>query len=432
MTLDLQAAGQDMYRQIKILYPLCRSITGEGTRQTLRMLQAYVPLEVQAIPTGTPVFDWTIPKEWNIRDAYVKNSRGKRVIDFKAHNLHVLNYSIPVHQHMTLEELRPYLHTLPDQPDLIPYRTSYYKETWGFCLRHRQLETLEAGTYEVCIDATLAPGHLHYGECLIPGKTPDEVLLSCHICHPSLCNDNLSGIAVATALAQTLRQNKPWFSYRFIFAPGTIGAIAWLAQNEAQTHKVKHGLVLANLGDGGPFTYKQTRQGNAEIDRAATHILQHLDAPTEIRPFSPYGYDERQYNSPGFNLPVGCLSRTPYGCFPEYHTSGDNLDFVSPAHLADSLSALWQIINVLEHNDTYQNLNPKGEPQLGKRGLYRATGGHPDAAQQQLAMLWVLNLTDGHHTLLDIADRSGLPFTVIREAATLLENHDLLNAKTGT
>ena len=424
-TFDPSLAGAAIHALMRELYPICRSITGDGLRQTLARLAQEIPLEVHEVPSGTQVFDWTVPREWNIRDAYVKNSRGERVIDFRRHNLHVVNYSVPVRGKMSLAQLRPHLHTLPDQPDLIPYRTSYYAEAWGFCLPHRQLEQMPEDEYEVCIDSTLQDGHLTYGECLLQGASAQEVLISCHACHPSLCNDNLSGVTVATFLAKHLVSLPLRYSYRFLFVPGTIGSIAWLSLNEDRARSIAHGLVLTCIGDRGNFTYKRSRRGDAEIDVAVGHILKHAQRDFTVVEFSPYGYDERQYCSPGFNLAVGCLMRSHHGEFPEYHTSADNLDFVDPSALAESFSTILSVLEVLEHNRTYLNLNPKCEPQLGKRGLYSATGG-TTIKQLQMAMLWVLNLSDGRCSLLDIAQRSGLPFHVISEAAQLLLRHELL------
>jgi aminopeptidase-like protein len=430
--LDLNEIGQEMYQLMTRLYPICRSITGDGFRASVRLLQQHIPLEIHEVPSGTPVFDWTVPKEWNIRDAYVKNAGGEKVIDFQQSNLHVVNYSIPIHQKMSLAELRDHLFSIPDQPEWIPYRTSYYKENWGFCLSHRQLQSLEEGEYEVYIDASLEAGHLTYGEYYLPGQTGDEVLISCHSCHPSLCNDNLSGMALATFLAKSLGQLSLRYSYRFLFIPGAIGAITWLCLNETQVNRIKHGLVVACVGDPGKSTYKKSRQGEAEIDRAARHVLKHSGQDYEIVDFSPYGYDERQYCSPGFNLSVGSLTRTPHGRYPEYHTSADNLDLVQPAYLADSLAKYLAVVNVLENNQKYLNTNPKCEPQLGKRGLYGALGGQKEAKINELAMLWVLNLADGRHSLLDIAERSALSFDTIQTAAAALLKHNLLRERSET
>jgi aminopeptidase-like protein len=422
---DGDATGEELHRFATELYPICRSITGDGIRQSLAKIQARIPLEITEVRSGTAVFDWTVPKEWNIRDAYIKDAHGHKVVDFKQHSLHLVNYSTPVHATMPLRDLRPHLHSLPDHPDWIPYRTSYYKETWGFCLAHRQLLALEDGDYEVCIDSSVAEGSLTYGECYIPGRSTDEVLISCHACHPSLANDNLSGIVVATALADSLLKRDFRYSYRFLFVPGTIGAITWLARNQTKAAQIRHGLVLAGIGDRGGFHYKKSRRGDSEIDRAASHVIRHSGEPSEVLDFSPYGYDERQYCSPGFNLAVGCLMRSVWGTFPEYHTSADNLDFIDPLQLARSLRVCSEIVDVLENNRTYRNLSPFCEPQLGKRDLYRSTGGESIGTEIN-ARLWVLNLSDGHHSLLDVAERSGLPFQTVYDAAEILKAGGLL------
>lgn len=420
------ATGAQMLRLIEELYPVCRSITGNGVRQTLSRIQREIPLRIEEVPSGTQVFDWNVPLEWNIRDAYIKDASGKRIVDFHASNLHVVSYSVPTSRRMQLSELRPHLHALPDRPEWIPYRTTYYQKDWGFCVSQRQLERMRDGEYEVVIDSTLEPGHLTYGELCIPGATSDEILISCHVCHPSLCNDNLSGVAVTTALAQGIATRARRFTYRFLLIPGTIGAITWLARNEATVSRIRHGLVLSGIGDRSPLSYKRSRQGTAEIDRAVTCILRDSGREHRIMDFSPYGYDERQFCSPGFNLPVGRLSRAPHGQFPQYHTSADNLDFVAPESLAEAAETCLAICDLLEANRTYVNLNPKCEPQLGKRGLYRAIGGSDDAGQREMAMLWTLNLSDGAHSLLDIAERSGLKFEVIQKAAQVLVQHELL------
>ena len=418
--------GEPMYALIRNLYPICRSISGNGVRETLRQIGEHVPLKVHEVPTGTRVFDWTVPKEWNIRDAYVKDSAGVKIIDFKKHSLHVLNYSTPVRKRIPLAELREHLYALPDHPDWIPYKTSYYQERWGFCLSQNQLDGLEEGVYEAVIDSSLEDGHLTYGECCLPGSSSDEVLISCHICHPSICNDNLSGIALNTFLAKHLRGRALRYTYRFIFIPGTIGAITWLALNEKTAGRIRHGLVVANVGDPGMMHYKKSRRGDAEIDRAVAHALAHSGEPYEIADFSPYGYDERQFCSPGFNLPMGSLTRTPWGRYPEYHTSADDLSLVRPESLADSFKTYVSVLGILERNRRYVNQNPKCEPQLGKRGLYRQMGGNVDTKEAELAMLWVLNLSDGACSLLEIAERAHLSFERIAEAATLLLGHGLL------
>jgi len=421
--------GREMHQFVTELYPICRSLTGDGVRETLRRIGQHIPLTIREVASGTEVFDWTVPKEWNIRDAYVKNSKGERVIDFRKHNLHVMGYSVPVRQKMLLNDLKAHLHSLPEHPDWIPYRTSYYNENWGFCLTHRQLLELKDEEYEICIDSSLENGHLTYGECYLTGETTEEILVSSHVCHPSLCNDNLSSISLAIAVAKRLKGTAHRYSYRFLFAPATLGPIVWLAQNEAQTARIRHGLILACVGDPGKTTYKKSRRGDAEVDRAVAHMLKHSGQDYQINEFSPWGYDERQYCSPGFNLPVGCLMRTPNGCFPEYHSSADDLEFVRAESLEDSFNKCVSILEVLENNYTYLNQNPKCEPRLGKRGLYRTMGGQAHATSNELAMLWMLNFSDGKHSLLDIAEKSGLPFPALRQAADALREHHLLKVQ---
>ncbi len=424
--------GTEMKALIAELYPICRSITGEGVRKTLRILQRYISLEIHEVPTGTQVFDWTIPKEWNIVDAYIKDPAGNKIVDFHQCNLHVLNYSVPVSGVYTLEELKSHIFTIPEQPDLIPYRTSYYSENWGFCMPHLQYEQLPEGNYEVLIDSSLTEGSLTYGELYIPGETQEEMIFSAHVCHPSLCNDNLSGIAVATFLAKHIQEQvNRKYSYRFIFAPGTIGAITWLARNEAHTDNIKFGLITSLLGAEGDYVYKKTRRGNAEIDRIMEFMLTSSGKNFEMDEFIPYGYDERQYCSPGFNLPVGNIAKARWGQFPEYHTSADNLQFVKEEVLDESLEMLKGTIEVLETNQKFINLNPKCEPQLGKRGLFDSiSGSNMNKKTYTLALLWVLNQSDGDRDLLEIAERSGLSYDIILSAAKTLEKHDLLRPLT--
>jgi aminopeptidase-like protein len=414
-----------MHELVAVLYPLCRSITGDGVRETLRRVAKRVPLEMREVPSGTQVFDWTVPREWNIRAAHITGPDGRRVVDFETSNLHVMSYSVPVRARLSRSELDAHLHSLPEHPDWVPYRTSYYADDWGFCLSERQRASLSDGEYEVVIDSDLRDGHLTYGELLIPGETDDEVLVSCHVCHPSLANDNLSGVVVAAFLGRALAARRRRYTYRFLFIPGTIGSIAWLARHEADVARIRHGLVFSCLGDAGRPTYKRSRRGNAEIDRVAAHVLATRGPDHGIADFAPWGYDERQYCSPGFDLPVGCLMRTPHGQFPEYHTSADDLGFVRPAALADSLAICERIVAVLEANRTCVSRNPKGEPQLGRRGLYGFLGG-TGRSDAELAILWILNLADGRHDLLAVAERSGLPFDVVAETAALLAEHDLV------
>lgn len=430
--LESVGIGADIHALAADIFPICRSITGNGVRETLARLARHIPLEQHEVPTGTRVFDWTIPREWNIRGAYIKAPDGTRIADFHRSNLHVLNYSIPVRASMTLQELTPHIFTLPGQPDVVPYRTSYYADNWGFCMAHRQFVNLPEGTYEVVIDSSLQDGSLTYGEYLHRGETDEEVLLSAHICHPSLANDNCSGLALLTLLAKHLAKLRTRYSYRFVFAPGTIGAITWLARNEDRVARIRHGLVISCVGDGGGPTYKKSRQGDAFIDRAMCHVLRHAADSPAILDFFPYGYDERQYCSPGFNLPVGLFQRSQFGTFPEYHTSADNLDFIRPEHLASSYRMICAAIDIIENDRHCLNTVPKCEPQLGRRGLYSAVGGDKDAPAKNMAILWVLNLSDGTYSLLDIAERASMPFAVIAEAAQSLEESGLLVGAPGT
>jgi aminopeptidase-like protein len=418
-------SGTAMHALIGDLYPICRSITGDGFRESLRRLGDLASISLTEVATGTPVLDWTVPREWNIRDAWIADSSGRRVVDFKDSNLHVMSYSTPVRARMSLAELRPQLHSLPDQPAVIPYRTSYYAEDWGFCLSHNALQALPDGEYEVCIDSTLAAGSLTYGESILAGTSTDEILISVHSCHPSLANDNLSGMAVGAFLARHLADEPRRHTFRFLFIPGTIGSITWLAGHEAEAGRIRHGLVLSCVGDRGHSTYKRSRRGTALVERAAAHVLRQAGAHT-LLDFVPYGYDERQYCSPGFDLPVGCLTRTPNGRYPEYHTSADNMDFVTAESLEDSLTKVLAIVEILEHDKVYVNLSPKGEPQLGRRGLYRNTGGS-SPKDYEMCLLWVLNMSDGRNSLLDIAERAAMPFSTVKRAADALFDASLLS-----
>ncbi|MDG4883989.1 DUF4910 domain-containing protein [Mesorhizobium sp. WSM4884] len=417
--------GRQVYALAERLFPICRSITGDGVRRTLDILSEHVDLARHEVPTGTQLFDWTVPKEWNIRSASIIGPDGQKVVDFADSNLHVVNYSIPFKGTLTLDELRPHIHTLPEQPQLIPYRTAYYTPAWGFCMAHDRLAKMPDGLYRVEIDAELKDGSLTYGEYLHRGGTEREFLLSAHICHPSLANDNCSGLALLATLARSLKARKTRYSYRFLFAPGTIGALAWLSRNEEQVGLIDHGLVMSCVGDAAAPAYKRSRRGDAFIDRAMAHVLSGR-AGAKLIDFSPYGYDERQYCSPGFNLPVGMFQRSVHGTFPEYHTSADNLDFIAPQHLEDSFRILMDVIDIVEGDWTPLNLFPKGEPQLGRRGLYSALGGQKSSGMSSMALLWVLNLADGQHSLLAMAERSGLPFRELAAAARLLSDHGLL------
>jgi len=410
------------------LYPICRSITGDGVRETLAVLGETVPLEVRAVPSGTPAYDWTVPDEWNVRDAYVADTTGRRLIDLREHNLHLVSYSTPFRGRLTRAELEPHLHTLPDRPEWIPYRTSYYTRDWGFCLSRRAYDALGDGPFDVVVDTTLAPGELTYGELVLPGESDGtdhgEILVTSHVCHPSLANDNLAGLTVAVELAAWLAEQPRRHTFRFLFAPGTIGAITWLSQSPEVWPRVRHGLVLTGLGGPGPLVYKRTRHGDRPVDRAAAHVVRAHSG--ELRDYSPYGYDERQFNALGFDIAAGRLSRTPHGEYPEYHTSADDLSLVDDDRLVEALEALQEIVEVLEHDAAYTNLRPYGEPQLGSYGLYPTTGGR-SASDAVMAMLWTLAYSDGDTSLLAIADRAGLPFAALRRAADDLLGAGLLS-----
>lgn len=418
-----------MRRQMERLYPICRSITGDGVRETLDIIGEAVPLVRHEVPSGTQVFDWTVNDEWSARDAYIADLNGKRLVDFRAHNLHLVGYSTPMRARMSMVELRPHLFTLPEHPTWIPYRTTYYNRTWGFCLSHDQLSTLGPGPFDVVVDTSLSPGSLSYGELVVPGDSEAEVLVSAHVCHPSIANDNLSGIAVATELAAAIRDTTPrrW-TYRFLFAPGTIGSLTWLSRNTELLPRIKAGLVLTGLGGPGPLVYKATRRGDRWIDRVATHVTRRRGG--EVRAYSPYGYDERQFNAVGFDLPVGRLSRTPHGEYAEYHTSADDLGLVSNEHLSEALTALLDIVAVFEQDDVFDNLSPFGEPQLGKHGLYPTMGGKA-ASEAVMAMLWTLAYSDGSASLLDVAEVAGISFAAVHEAAIKLEDARLLRRTKG-
>ena len=417
-----EAQGRRLYEFAARLYPICRSITGAGVRETLQLIRARIPLAIHEVRSGTRLFDWQVPPEWNIEDASVSDADGRRVIDFRKHNLHLVSYSEPIRTTLSRAELLKRVHVLTEHPDWIPYRTSYYERSWGFCMSARARDALPEGRYRIEVHSSLAPGALTYGELAIPGATRAEVLFFTHICHPSLANDNTSGMAVATALAEWIARAPRRFTYRFVFAPGTIGSLAWLKANEARLKRIRHGLVLALLGDPGNLTYKRTRQEDREIDAIAGYVLAHRGT---LVPFSPYGYDERQLCSPGFNLPVGRLTRSVNGGYPQYHTSADNLELITPQALADSLQACQELVEIIEANERYVNRSPKGEPRLGKRGLYGAVGGR-EPLEREHALLWVLNQSDGHHSLLDIAQRSGLKFAALQAAAAELRKARLL------
>lgn len=419
--------GKGITDLMRRLYPICRSITGDGVRETFDIVGESIALQRHEVPSGTQVFDWEIPPEWNIRGAWIRHPDGTPVVDFADHSLHVLNYSAPFQGRVSKQGLAEHVHTLPDRPDWIPHRTAYFRRDWGFCMPHNQWQELPDGEYDVCVDSTLEPGSLSLAECVIPGESDAEILLSTHSCHPSMCNDNLSGVAVLTALCQWLARAPRRFTYRAVFAPGTIGSLTWLWLRQQQLERIRGGLVLSGLGDRGPLSYKRSRRESALIDQVVERALISEEPAPEIRGFSPYGYDERQYCSPGFNLPIGRLSRTPHGEYPEYHTSADDFSFVSADHLERSLAFCRRVIEDVEHGDRmWINLAPYGEPRLGPRGLYGGVRADTGPDDRHMAMLWVLNLSDGKHSMLDIAERSDLPLSTLIEAGNRLHEAGLL------
>jgi aminopeptidase-like protein len=427
--VDVVGIGDAVHSLAAEIFPLARSLTGEGVRETLRLVGEHVPLELTEVPTGTAIFDWTAPREWNVRDAWIADSEGRRVIDYHANNLHLVGYSVPIRKTMLGAELQEHLYSLPDRPDSIPYRTAYWTDTWGFCVTERQRGAIaREELYEVVIDASLEPGSLSIGEAVLPGDVEEEILLSTYVCHPSLANDNVSGIAVLAVLGQHLAARRLRRTHRLLFGPATLGPLAWLSRNRDGLERIRGGLAIACAGDAGPLRYKRSRRGATEIDQAAIHVLGQPRPGAIIEDFVPWGGDERQFCSPGFDLPLGTLTRTPHGEYPEYHTSADNLDLISARSLGDYVIATLEILDVLERNRAHRSRNPYGEPQLGRRGLYREIGGDASSDEEaaQRALLWVLNQSDGTTTLLDVAERAGLRFSVIAAAADALVDAELL------
>jgi aminopeptidase-like protein len=442
-TTPTELSAEIVAELVAALQPICRSITGNGVRQSLRLIAdalathaASTRFVMSEIPTGTPILDWTVPNEWNITDAYVGNSNGDRLIDFQASALHVLNYSEPINQRMTFAELQPHLFSLPDRPQWIPYRTSYHNPAWGFCVAHDQLAEIEAapGPLHVVIDSTLKPGSLTYGEITIPGMahgTPQDrsVILSTHICHPAMANDNITGMVALTQLATVFAQQTLRHTVRLLFVPGTIGAIAWLAQNQETIPTIDGGLVITGLGDHRPLTYKSSRRTNTLFDRTVHSTLAAVAPGYESMAWEPYGYDERQFCSPGIDLAVGRLTRSVHGRYPEYHTSADNLSFVNFDQVQTAVDAVHAIITNFDSIDAPRIINGMGEPQLGRRGLYSQTGGAIDHRSVEMAYLWVLSLSDGEHSVADIANESGLATDVIKAALERLRDAELIHQR---
>lgn len=403
--------GATMYEWANDLFPICRSLTGEGVRQTLAYLAEKLPqLKVHEVPSGTQAFDWTVPDEWNIREAWVENEQGQRVIDFADNTLHIVGYSTPVDQVLSLEALQEHLYSIPEMPEAIPYLTSYYRQDWGFCLSQNARDNLRPGKYRVHIDSTLKPGSLTYGEIFIPGDSKSEVFFSTYICHPSMANDQLSGPVVLTALAQWLASIHTKLSYRIVFVPENIGSLVYLSRHLNDLKEtVTAGFNIACVGDERNWTMMTSRTGDTLSDRVLKHVLTHeVDQFLEFDYLWPNrGSDERNYCMPGIDLPVSSFHRTKYGEYPEYHTSLDNMDLITPDGLADSLSLLTRVVTILENNHVWKISN-LGEPQLGKRGLYPSGGNHRAGHERQLStMMNLLAYCDGSRDLISVSERIG-------------------------
>ena len=429
--------ADELFGFSQTLYPILRSITGRGVRESLALIRDNIPITIHSVPTGTQVLDWAVPEEWSFDRATIRHaSTGELLLDSADNHLSALNYTGPVKQRVTREELNQHLHTLPENPDAIPYRTSYYNRTWGFCARHSDTLTWGDGPFDVQIDAHHFDGELNYGELVIPGDNCAEIIISTHICHPALANDNVSGMVLTTALAQHIARSKPYYTWRFLFVPGTIGAITWLAQNRASLDNIIGGLVLTGLGDRSPFTYKKTPDGNQWIDFVMGDLLTGENANTSqsatdarLVDFDPYGYDERQYCSPGFRLPMGRFTRAVHGTLAQYHTSDDNLDFITPETLFESLEFLTAFAARTNSERFYCNQAPTGEPQLGKRGLYGHVGASPDPDGFRTALLWLLNACDGQQSLTQIQHRTASDPTLLTQALNALLHAGLLKER---
>lgn len=420
--------AQEMETYFDRLWPICRSITGPGFRDSLSILSELMPMKKMRFPTGKKVLDWIVPKEWRIRDAYLIDPNGKKRADFKVNNLHIVNYSVPFRGRMTLKELRPRLYTIPDQPTAIPYRTAYYTESWGFCVANDDLKTFPEGEYEVVIDSSLEDGFVELGEAVIPGESSQEIFFSTYLCHPSMANNELSGPLLTAFLYQKILElAQRRFTYRFVICPETIGSICYLSKRGTHlTKKMVAGYQVTCVGNPGPLTYKKSRCGNTLADRAAMEMLKHFPA-SDITCFNPVeGSDERQYCSPGFKLPLGSLMRTRYMKYPEYHTSLDNKEFIRFSTLIETLNVYFSIVKNIESNGFFKNTVMKGEPQLGRRGMYPPLGAAKTADGRTAALMWSLSLLDGSRDLFDVAEVSGIPMQSISEAVNELCSAGLL------
>lgn len=417
---------------LRRLFPLCRSITGEGVRETLRIINEYAEFRIEEYPSGTMVHDWTIPDEWRVREAYIEDSAGNRVVDFQENNLHLMSYSRPLRATLSFDDLAPHLHSLPDHPSLIPYRTSYYQDDWGFCLSQDQLNGLDRnGDYRVVVDTDLKPGSLTLAHAVLAGTSGKEFLFSTYCCHPSMANDNVSGMVGAVLLYRALRDRRRRHGYRFVIAPETIGAITYLAHHGAELANVAGGFVLSCMAGPDPLGYKETFHGDHLIDRSTRLAFRDAGLDFIPYPFIPNGSDERQYSSPGYRIPMGTITKSKYYEYPFYHTSGDDLDFVSPDNLEKTCRVYLSVIDMLEENAVFVSRSPHGEPHLGKRGLHPAVGGtYGQTAssdhEETDVIAWIMFLADGSSDLIAMAERSGVPFHRLARTARRLTEGGLL------
>lgn len=436
------------------LFPLCRSLTGDGTRRTLEILSSVMPLRLHEVPCGKQVFDWCVPEEWNIRDAWIKDERGEKLVDFKKNNIHLVSYSIPFRGTLSYEELQGHIHTLPEHPDWIPYRTSYYERDWGFCTAHNEFQKWDRGAkYEVFIDSSLDPkGKLVYGDLVHEGARREEILISTYCCHPSLANDNLSGLVLTSLLFKYISSKRTRFSYRFVVVPETVGAVSYLHENQAQMKKVLGGAVVSCVGGPGRFGLKHSFDQDSVVDRVAVQVLGEAGGSWREYPFIPDGSDERQYASPGFRIPTITITKDKYYEYPEYHTSADNLSFVKASQLFETLELYVRWFEYLELNRIYERKMPFCEYQLGRRGLYPNLGGNVNqpaslrsdeshyskryelnvnhvTGRDLEAISWLMFACDGKTDLLDISRRSTIDFLTMARTAKRLESHGLLAEK---
>ncbi|WP_371372063.1 DUF4910 domain-containing protein [Sporomusa aerivorans] len=417
--------GYKMYQLIKALYPICRSITGNGVRESLKIIQQIIPINIFEVPSGTKVFDWTVPKEWNIRDAFIMNEAGIKVIDFQKSNLHVVGYSTPVDKYVSLEELQAHLYSIEDMPDAIPYVTSYYSERWGFCLTQNKRNQLQDGKYQVVIDSNLMDGSLTYGEIIIAGSLEKEIFLSTYICHPSMANNELSGPAVTTLLVDWLLKEKRKYTYRIVFIPETIGSLTYLSKNlETMKRNIIAGFNVTCVGDNRAYSFMPSRYGNTLADKVALNIMKHRCPSFNKYSFLQRGSDERQYCSPGADLPVVSIMRSKYGEYPEYHTSLDNMEFITPEALYDSYALLRSCIEAIENNAKYK-VACIGEPQLGKRGLYPNLS-TKESGYMVRDMMNFLTYADGTNDLIDISNIIGIPIEALLPIIEKLAANNLI------